>query len=175
MFSNQGLLRFDGQSWQTFSSIGGEPTDIIGIGLSEMAIDLKGNLWLSLGNQGIGCYDGQSWRVFTTADGLASNSVEVVFADSHDNIWCSTDQGVSSYDGTGWQNFDNKEVGFDGMILSISEDNQGNLWFGINDTVTHSLHRYDGKTWQMFTAAGLTDPQFLAVDHEGNLWCVNSG
>jgi len=88
-------------------------------------IDLQGNFWVGIGGQGIARYDGQSWRVFTTADGLASDNVGVVFANSQGNIWCSTDQGVSRYDGTSWQNFNGKDVGFDSMILSISQDKAG--------------------------------------------------
>jgi ligand-binding sensor domain-containing protein len=167
----QGLMLFDGHSWQNFSTIEGLSTSG-NIG-NAAVIDQKGNLWLSLDGQGIGYYNGQSWRVFNTADGLANNMVYAVFVDDQDNLWCSTVQGVSRYNGTTWQNFDGKENGFESIATNISQDDHGNIWFWINDSTYHVLHRYDGQTWQEFTTEGLTDPQFLAVDHEGNLWGAN--
>jgi hypothetical protein len=52
------------------------------------------NIWFGTVG-GISCFDGENWISFTEADGLISNWVNDIKADSQDNIWIATDNGLS--------------------------------------------------------------------------------
>lgn len=72
----------------------------------------------------------------TIEDGLAQNSVNVVFQDSRGLIWIGTEEGLHRYDGYGFRIYRGAgESGprlSNGFINAIAEDAQGGLWIGTN-------------------------------------------
>jgi hypothetical protein len=98
-----GLSRYDGTSWQTFTS-----NDYLAAYIPcSILQDTDGNLWFGIE----GCvsrYDGTSWQTFTTKDGLADNWIMSILQDTDGNLWFGTGGGVSRYDGTSWQTFTTK-------------------------------------------------------------------
>ncbi len=73
--------------------------------------DKKGNFWFASIGSGVYNYDGKSlphnqagYENFTTKDGLAGDSVTVIYEDKKGNIWFGTQSGASRYDGRSFQN-----------------------------------------------------------------------
>ena len=169
-----GLSRYNGQQWTTFTTQDGLVSNVVGFVLE----DRKGSLWFGTFG-GLSRYDGQQWTTFTTKDGLASNWVEYMLEDQKGNLWVGSYGGVSRYDGQQWTSF-NTGLPNNG-VRCIAEDRQGNLWFGGGGGTGFGfggLSRYDGQTLKVFTTAdGLASDNVidLAVDREGNLWAGTFG
>ena len=140
--TSYGVSRYDGTSWQTFTTKDGLADNDI----NSILQDGDGNLWVST-LAGVSRYDGTLWQTFTTKDGLADNRVKTILQDEDGNLWFPTFAGVSRYDGTSWQTFTTKDGLANNEIMSILQDTDGNLWFGTCGGVS----RYDGTSWQTFT------------------------
>ncbi|MEM9823303.1 MAG: hypothetical protein AAF985_19635, partial [Bacteroidota bacterium] len=91
---------------------------------------------------------GRSWaqnpqpifRNFTTDNGLPSSETYVVFQDSKDYIWITTDNGVSRYDGYQFRNFSAKDGLRDAVVFHLHEDAQGRIWM---NTLSHDFYYYE--------------------------------
>ncbi|GAG50484.1 unnamed protein product, partial [marine sediment metagenome] len=68
-----GVSRYDGTSWQTFTTKDGLADNEI---MSSLQ-DTDGNLWFGTCG-GVSRYDGTSWQTFTTQVGLADNLVFIL-------------------------------------------------------------------------------------------------
>ena len=67
-------------------------------------------------------------RVYTTADGLASDEVQAVFADSRGFLWFGTSSGLSRFDGYRFTNY-GVEDGLPGpWVNDLLESRDGTLW-----------------------------------------------
>lgn len=63
------------------------------------------------------------------ADGLLSNTINVIYEDSRGIVWIGTDYGLNSYDGINLLSYTKKENGLSGdLIQNITEDMHGNIW-----------------------------------------------
>jgi len=173
-----GVSRYDGTSWQTFTT-----KDGLGANTVEAILqDEDGNLWFST-LAGLSRYDGTSWQTFATNDGLADNDVECILQDRDGNLWFGTSAGLSRYDGASWQTFTtndcvslffNDSLAAYGGFCSMLQDTDGSLWFG----ASCGASRYDGASWQTFTTKdGLADDEIMSIlqDTDGNLWFATCG
>jgi ligand-binding sensor domain-containing protein len=158
-----GVSRYDGASWQTFTTNDGLAHNAA----RAILQDRDGNLWFGT-RGGVSRYDGASWRIFTTKDGLADNDVSAILQDGDGNLWFGTDGGVSRYDGASWQTFTTNDGLGDNRVVCILQDRDGNLWFGTDGGVS----RYDGASWQTFTRSNgwLGEVKCILQDRDGNLW-----
>jgi ligand-binding sensor domain-containing protein len=74
------------------------------------------------------------FRTLGSADGLSSNSVACLLADSRGYLWIGTDQGLNRYDGhevkTHFAEESNPSLHdiFHTRIHSLQEDAEGHLW-----------------------------------------------
>jgi ligand-binding sensor domain-containing protein len=190
--TNNGIFRFDGQSWQSYTT----KDNLTNNDVRSLFTDNLGDIWFNtfsettinvysdivkmvvpgygFVNDGLTCYDGKTWQTFTQADGLPQDIViGGFFQDNQGNIWVSAGTGQPfRYDGKTWQFFD--KIGND-PIRYITQDKQDNLWFSGNDYVI----RYDGKSWQKYTmnTAGQDQNSIVndtAVDKQGNVWVSTS-
>jgi ligand-binding sensor domain-containing protein len=168
----QGLMRFDGTSWETYSGA------MRNNSIHCAARDEQGNLWFGTWGQGVFEYTGKEWQSFTpanTGNGLPGTAMQDILVDNQGNLWFATvgnvgqrtapiHYGVTRYDGTNWTSFlDHTDV------ETIFQDSDGNMWFGTNVGVTY----YDGSRWQTFTKEdGLADNYVVAIcqDNQGNMW-----
>ena len=170
--SDQGLTRFDGNSWEIYTG------STRNIHILCAARDKQGNLWFGTYGQGVFKCTGKEWQNFTpgnTGNGLPGTAIKDIFIDNQDNLWFATvgnvgqrtapiDYGVTLYDGTDWTSFLDRTD-----VETIFQDSDGNMWFGTNVGVTH----YDGSHWQTFTTEdGLADNYVVAIsqDNQGNMW-----
>jgi ligand-binding sensor domain-containing protein len=136
------VSRYDGTSWQTFTTNDGLADNDVKCTLQ----DRDGNLWFGT-RAGLSRYDGASWQTFTNYD-LAALAFCSILQDTDGNLWYGAHYGASRYDGASWQTFTTNDGLADDEIMSSLQDTDGNLWFGTCDGVS----RYDGTSWQTFTA-----------------------
>jgi ligand-binding sensor domain-containing protein len=129
------LMSFDGQNWNREYQC--QP----GIGISAVAIDSKGYLWISqidywhFGVEfgyGISEYDGSHWRSFSYVNsGLPSNTVFDIACDNAGKLWVATcGGGIAKFDGVSkWDTYNIRNSGLsDNTVGQIEIDSSGGRW-----------------------------------------------
>ena len=169
-----GVSCYDGQTFTTFTTEDGLPSNIV----NAMLEDRQGNLWFGTGygvlgieGDGVSCYDGQTFITFTTEDGLAGNTVNTMLEDRQGNLWFGTwTNGVSRYDGAQFVTFTAEDGLAHNEMWSVLEDREDHLWFG---TWGGGVSRYDGAQFATFTTKnGLVNNAVMSLleDEAGDLW-----
>ncbi|GAB4546857.1 MAG: hypothetical protein Kow0063_41390 [Anaerolineae bacterium] len=87
-----GLLRFDGESWTTYTTEDG----LVSNSVNALATEPDGVLWVGT-NEGVSRFDGETWTTYTTRDGLISNNVWSIAVEPNGAVWFGTDEGISHY------------------------------------------------------------------------------
>jgi ligand-binding sensor domain-containing protein len=184
-----GVVRFDGQNWQTFTvtnTNGGLADDSV----RDIFEDDGGNLWFAT-LDGLSRYDGQTWEVVADKDDLGAEGVARVFQDSQNRLWVGlfdfedgvgVPRGVArsapvGADGTvaGWQTFTEADgLGHD-FVLTMAEDGKGNIWLG----TVNGVSRFDGENWETFDTENSDLPGDIVYQviagYEGQMWAATDG
>ena len=163
--SAQGLSRYDGQTFTTFTREDGLASDYVG----HMLEDREGNLWFGT-ERGVSVYDGRLFTTFTVEDGLAWNWVSSMVQDQNGRLWIAGVGGVSQYDGQTFTSLTTEDGLAQDDIHSMLADREGNLWFG---THGRGVTRYDGQAFATFTTDhGLAHDRVNCIleDRDGLLW-----
>ncbi len=143
-----GISRFDGITWQTFTTADGLPADHI----HDLAVTADGYLWAATAN-GIGQYDGRRWygytrtRSFFQLPGATVNALAV--APDGLTVWAATDEGAARFNGRRWESF--THIGSQAIndVRDIAVTPDGMVWAA----TPAGLKRHDGAAWQLFTTA----------------------
>jgi two-component sensor histidine kinase/streptogramin lyase len=165
MGTDNGLSRFNGNSFTTFNSRNGLKSNEI----RSLLNDSKGNLWIGTYGQGVAKYDGNTFTHYGPADGMSHGYVHSILEDSKGNLWFGTGNGVNKFDGEEFTVYGPKNGFCNSYIGSMAEDKVGNLWFGTDRCVV----KYDGKKFTQITENdGLLSNTIylLQLDNDGHLW-----
>ncbi|MEW6749704.1 MAG: ATP-binding protein [Candidatus Latescibacterota bacterium] len=129
--ANDGVSRFDGTTWTTFTTADGLPHgDVL-----EMCEDEQGHLWFAT-HGGLCRYDGERMTTWTTRDGLAANDVHVVTPGPDGHLWIGTDGGgVSRFDGEVFQSMTREDGLHSNLALCLGPDAEGSMWICDGSTV----------------------------------------
>jgi signal transduction histidine kinase/DNA-binding response OmpR family regulator/ligand-binding sensor domain-containing protein len=140
-----------------------------------VAKDLKDNLWIGTQENGVSCYDGQYITTFRVGEGLNSNNVASVLADTKGNIWLLSGLEVlTKFDGETFTHYYLEGFKNSGgvSLFSMVEDEKGNIWIVFSGS--QALVRYqpgNGKRVESFAQypldRGLTE---VFKDSKGYLW-----
>ncbi len=106
------------------------PARLPAVDTRAMVEDTRGNLWI--GTRGDGLYrlgEGQATR-FGKAEGLISEFILSLYADSEGTIWIGTREGLYRLHNAKFHVFTSKDGLPDDAIVYIVEDNRRNLWCG---------------------------------------------
>lgn len=102
-------------------------------------------------------YHNEQWTNYTTAQGLASNTITDLIADSKGNVWATTASGASKFDGVSWSTWSTANCNLaTNNIRQIAEDNSGRIWFITNkdnefaEAIT-SIHDPAADTWTYYS------------------------
>ena len=116
-------------------------------------------------------------RVFTTADGLASDEVQVIRADSRGFLWFGTGYGLSRYDGYRFVNYGTEHGLRDPWVNDILETRDGTLWIataaGLGRFRPRAAITGAGPLIEVFhvgTRERSNQVHALLEDHKGQLW-----
>ncbi|MDD4552759.1 MAG: two-component regulator propeller domain-containing protein [Bacteroidales bacterium] len=163
--TQNGVARFDGESWVTYTKENGLLDNYINC----IAADKNNHIWAGT-DYGVNVFDGTQWSSYTVADGLIDDMVTCLGAASDGSIWIGTNSGASHFNGSTWQNYTTGNGLPVNMISAIKSDSDGNIWFG---TWLGGLAKFDGTTFITFTTAdSLVDNNISAIafDGNGNAW-----
>lgn len=177
--TTKGLIRFDGQNFQAFTTKDGLSSNNV----SSMLWAKDGSLWLGTAN-GLSKFDGEKFTQVPLPKYKGPefwgnpNLVVCLHQDRRGDLWIGTwGAGAYRYDGKVFSGYlaDHGLVYEDGyhhsVIQSIVEDHYGNLWF---TSMSHGgVSRFDGEEFTHFDGDdGLGDMMVLSsfTDRAGNLW-----
>ena len=137
--TDKGMASFDGNVWKTFVTGNGI---IPGGAVSEIEIDLSGNIWMSITNAIAGnlmMFDGTEWTLMdTTSDIFDGAAITCISTKRNGELWFGTHhKGLVKYDGLIWEKFltDNSAIPIN-QIVSIAVGPEDNLWMGSRKGLT---------------------------------------
>ena len=76
-------------------------------------------------------------KAYTTADGLPSDRIECILADSHGFLWFGTGDGLSRFDGYGFRNLGPSDGLPPGPVSALIESRDGTYWVGTAAGLVH--------------------------------------
>lgn len=88
--TNEGLVRFDGNTFTTFSQQDGLSCELV----TALLQDQGGVLWIGTEGGGVCCYDGQVFQVIQFPGEPACNVIHAIRQDHRGRLWFATEGGV---------------------------------------------------------------------------------
>lgn len=183
---NQGVGRFDGETWTTFTRDDGLPHDRV----PSLRIDADDEVWAATFD-GVARFDGDGWTSWTSSD-APSDGRDMAMGDD-DSVWVSTTVSVWHFDGETWTEWSTLDDDLPHReVTALATGAQGTVWaattsggVGLADHDTaSSVVRFDGEDWAIeATNRGLPPHRQklphevvreLAV-HDGVLWAADAG
>ena len=89
-----GVVRYDGESWQLFTTEDG----LAGSDVRHIIQDREDHLWFCTAGGGVSRYDGRIFQVLTSRDGLNSNHVRTAALGADGALWFGTNSGITRYE-----------------------------------------------------------------------------
>jgi len=155
------VLRYDGQTFTSFSPQDGLPSNYV----YDILCDARGVLWIAT-LRGVVRYEREN---FSFLDGLGFPHVQTFYEDGDGSLWIGTHRrGVVRYDGREFTRFTMADGLSSDWIQAIFRDAEGMLWFG-----GVGLTRYDGENCEILSAGGALPGKYILAIHqdtEGILW-----
>jgi len=171
-----GVFKFDGQgNWTQYNT---ENTSMTSNYIHSIAIDSKGNKWITTNNGGLVKYDGASWTVYTKENSdLPANSIYSIFIDKNDNVWLGLSGYLVKFDGTTWSIWTSGETdnGVGGVISAIAIDESDNIWIGKDwnlGVAKASLNNLSSWTKYNYGNSDYPESRSVAIDFDadGRVW-----
>lgn len=119
-------------------------------------------------------------RIYTTADGLASDSVYRVVADSQGFIWFGTNDGLSRFDGYTFATYTTRDGLPNRSVVDVQLTRDGALWVATSGGLCRLNPRREAGA-PLFVVEGLgdgsasNDVNCLLETRDGSLWCGTNG
>jgi len=162
-----GLVRFDGITFQVFSS---KNSPIKNNDVLALVEDKEGSLWIGTFGAGISRYKDGKFTNFGRNEGLTDEVVRCLFVDWHGTLWIGTrTSGIFSFKNNQFQHYSTKDGLANDFVRSISEDSDGNLWIGTENGL--SIFK-NGKFTKYTTADGLANNSIRCIfkDSYDKIW-----
>lgn len=139
---DNGLSRWDGQRWKTFTTKDGL-ADNQPYFLCE---DHQGRIWFGYhSSRGLSSFDGVRFTHYTSAQGLTNDAVYSLGVDQQGQLWIGTARGVDRFDGQTFTNYGTEEgyADHESNAGGFWADKDGTLWFGTVGGLSHYNPRFD--------------------------------
>jgi ligand-binding sensor domain-containing protein/serine phosphatase RsbU (regulator of sigma subunit) len=142
--SSDGLFRYDPvtNKFKHFSPDKNNPNALQARDVNSCCEDSKGRLWFATLGGGLSRFDRESEKFYniTKDDGLPSNQLYGVLADSKDNLWISSNKGLCKYNPDNRKvNYYNETDGVQGDVFNqraFYKTPKGKMYFGGKNGVT---------------------------------------
>ncbi|WP_143742370.1 ligand-binding sensor domain-containing diguanylate cyclase [Roseateles chitinivorans] len=173
--SQLGVLRWQGQRWQSFGKRQGLPGDGR---VHALLSDREGGLWLGLRGTGLLQWRGYGrWETWTDADGLPSSVVWAMLraGDGRGALHVGTGRGLATFDAAQGV-FRGVPLPHTGDLYGLVPDGQGGLWAATDVATFH--HVRDGRALPgMLATPGGTEDGFhwALTSKDGALWVMTLG
>lgn len=163
--TDEGLARFDGYEFVSFSKANGDlPTNSI----TALAAMADGSLWIGTSN-GLAQYRDHHFRTFTIKQGLPDNSITALYSDHEGTLWVVAGLYLSRYQNGQFTNYKPESDIPVSSVRAVCEDRHHDLWVaGFSRVVKMS----GGKFLTMVQPDVLQGMVVLSMisDRDGNLW-----
>ena len=162
--TDEGLARFDGYEFITFSRKDGMPSNSI----TALAPGRDGSLWIGT-RAGISRHTNRGFRTYTRADGLPDDSVSSLYVDHAGTLWIAAGGNLSRFDGASFTNLQREHTVPMRSVRAITEDSRNRLYLAGNNAVVRMDHE---KFTHLIDPAELRAdfPGGIQADRSGNLW-----
>lgn len=159
------LSRFDGRSWQSYTTAWRGNTSMI----NKIVFDRAGTPWIATDFGGLGKFAKDT--VLQKFDGF-QNPIYALAVDSTNNLWIG-EHGLIRYDGVTKTAYNTGTCAIPSNIIwDIKFDARGNLWLASGA----GLIRFDGINWNLFNPDGPPISMFrVEVDPNGAVWVGSLG
>lgn len=174
--TSEGLIKYDGKAFTTFSKkdgLPGEDEEIWGLTIGQ-----NGLIWVgSIG--GASHFDGEKFIPFSLPVSKVENAkpmlsdklVFKIIEDQNGTIWFATDgNGIFKYKNGKFIHLTAKNELTNNNVADILEDKQGNIWIG---SFNGGASKFDGTTFINFTEDGIIEgieTGGFYEDSKGNIW-----
>ena len=183
--TGNGLSRFDGQQFVTYSPDDGLPAP----SLNDLVEAGDGEYWIATNSVGVVRFDLRAplpsdakeirsrFTVYRMSTEPVTNRVNVLYKDAGDVLWAGTDGGLFRLnERAGEKAFQPVTLGIPShqditvQVWSVAQDRAGNLWIGTKFGLVRRLS--DGRMTHYAIQASLDDDTVAAVlvDRRGRLW-----
>lgn len=163
----KGISCYDGNNFIHYKNM---KLNAVGVGGSSgFTEDQNGNIWMKNLVNGITRFDGKHFTHFSTKEGMRSNGVRGLMADSKNRVWIGGRNGVSIFDGSKFIHLTKADGLNHDVVSCFAEDRKGNIWIGTDSGVAV----YNRKSLVRFTKNnGLSGDLVsdIEVDRSGNIW-----
>jgi len=160
--TGSGVIRFDGERFETFSAADG----LAGDGATSLLEDGAGVLWAGMERDGgwISRFDGAWTSCRAAADG-ATGGIAAIAEEGEGQLYWAAGECVYRRDGDAFERY---TVG-DGeaRVLDLAPDGEGVLWVGTD----RGLYRLDESRCAPIPELAGVSTTSIVADDEGQLWC----
>jgi ligand-binding sensor domain-containing protein/serine phosphatase RsbU (regulator of sigma subunit) len=174
-----GVVRFDGQKFETLTKTDGLSGNII----RSLCEDSKGNIWIGTEN-GLTFYDGFKFALIGKKEGLKGSSIMKITEGSNGIIWiASADSGLARLtygDSISIMNYSSDDGLVSNFIFDIYEDHEKKLWLGMlggvnivefEDDSSKKIKRVDR---QYIESNSIVNVISIEPDRKGTIWLGTS-
>jgi ligand-binding sensor domain-containing protein/serine phosphatase RsbU (regulator of sigma subunit) len=161
--TSEGIIKFDGKSFTTYSEKQGIPPEN-----RSIMEDSKENIWVTTQN-GVSRFDGSVINNYSKRNGLINESVNSIVEVKNGDIWFATDGGVSKYNGKFFSHYTIKQGLINNEVYSLFQDIKANLWIGTSIGVS----MFNGKSFVNYgKEEGFIGNNVKSIlgDSSGNIW-----
>jgi ligand-binding sensor domain-containing protein/signal transduction histidine kinase len=161
--TQNGLARWDGQSWKLFTTHDGLSENII----RAIADDVDGNLWVGTESHGLNFFkDGEFISYHAQENGLPGNDISCLYADKDGVLWIGTvGHGLARFQNGKWTRYSTDNGLASDSISYLIEDDAGYLWIGSNMGLMRiqkkSLNDFAGRTTNSISCRTFTETDGL--------------
>lgn len=164
---DNGLSRWDGRTWQTFTTKDGLASNQPYF----LCSDQSGRIWFGYhSSNGLSSFDGTHFAHYTSTEGLANDAVYSLGVDQRGRLWVGTARGVDRLDGQAFTHFGTEEgyANDESNAGGFFADSDDTLWFGTLGGLSHYDPRFDPSSGEPpeveLTEIRLGKQQFFPAD-----------
>ncbi len=158
--TNTGLYRYDGYTWQRFTTRDGLPTDFV----RSVRVTRAGELWVGT-SHGAGVFDGKRFDPRGADKGLAGPSVRRIIEDPDGTLWFCSDKwpeptvpgGLTMMREGTWRRFGHADGFAEEIVHNYFRDSQGHQFALTIDGIFErtAAGSNGGDRWERLRDAGL--------------------
>jgi ligand-binding sensor domain-containing protein len=163
--TDQGASRFDGESWQSFTTADGLIDD------SVLAISPAPDGSMVLGTaKGLSVFDGLSWRNVPN-NGLVSQSLDHLAVARDGSVWIINRQSLFQLAGSGWNLIGLPFYYADESLQAVAPGEGAGIWL----VSTNGLWIFENQEWVSFTLPSGAVPSSVVQSSDQDVWVYAKG